>query len=809
MEIRLFCGGRKVKMYNYEWDLETGGYILTTQTGRYVANEVRPVFAEELKLTGLAKYLKFDLNENRPFMWALKNVYYYRGEKIAQYNNLQLGKRMEIERFFTGKKMIFPVDVDAMIEKNAEIMGALVDDTKRRIKELYDLSIKSCDKAYIAFSGGKDSMVLLHLCHEVLPLDVPVIFSDTDMELPDTYDLWSKVQENYSNRLFICAKANNTAINNWNLFGPPSRTIRWCCSVHKSTPALMRLKEIIGKPAIRVMAFVGVRGEESYSRSFYEDSNDGIKNASQMNKMPILDWGAHEIWLFIFQNSILINNAYHRGLSRVGCVMCPESSEKYLWFVDRSYPKLIKPYVDIIFKTSAKSFSGKEEKREFIASQRWQARRSGVTLLDNITAPAESIEDLKMTFKSSYFSEQRLFTWIKPLGSVVKNPETNGYNLKIPNTLDEGIPFKFIASHAIGGILQFEFRTKEEMIGMLPAIRTMLRKVSACIGCRACESECVYGALNYADGVMNIDEKKCVHCMQCFDKIDKGCWRFKSMFKSELENKNQMNSINRYNNFGLREKDANLWISTLTEMGEDFFPWNDSHPLGKKMVESASAWFQQAELVSYKSRKPTRLSDLFKKFGGDSTIGWELVWLNLANNAILIKWLIINTPLGMPVDIEKLADLLKLGYPELGTSSIKGGLAALKDMISKSPIGGDEGFVQYINKGKSIISLTRIAKVVHPLTILYGLYLLSRITSNSTFTVNGLLEADMNSSFVSPLVAFGIPSADFKRICEGLHSRYPDYIATTFTHGNDEIRIYPDKFSVDDVIEIAIKEGKA
>ena len=38
-------------MYNYEWDKETGGYILSTKvTG--VTKEVRPVFAEELRFLG-------------------------------------------------------------------------------------------------------------------------------------------------------------------------------------------------------------------------------------------------------------------------------------------------------------------------------------------------------------------------------------------------------------------------------------------------------------------------------------------------------------------------------------------------------------------------------------------------------------------------------------------------------------------------------------------------------------------------------------------------------------------------------------
>ena len=35
-------------MYNYEWDRETGGYILQPMKITGVTKEVRPVFAEEL-----------------------------------------------------------------------------------------------------------------------------------------------------------------------------------------------------------------------------------------------------------------------------------------------------------------------------------------------------------------------------------------------------------------------------------------------------------------------------------------------------------------------------------------------------------------------------------------------------------------------------------------------------------------------------------------------------------------------------------------------------------------------------------------
>ncbi len=151
-------------MYHYVWDAETGGYTLTTETGRFVANEIRPVFAEELLRLGMADRLSFNHEETGPILWAQKNAYIYRGEKIAQCNKTQYGKPIDITCFFEGTKELSPVDVDTMLQKNAGIMDALVWDTKRRTKELYDADIRRCDTAYIAFSGGKDSVVLLDFC---------------------------------------------------------------------------------------------------------------------------------------------------------------------------------------------------------------------------------------------------------------------------------------------------------------------------------------------------------------------------------------------------------------------------------------------------------------------------------------------------------------------------------------------------------------------------------------------------------------------------------------------------------------------
>jgi len=798
-------------MYSFVWDKDTGGYLLTNQTGKYVANEIRPVFATELSLTGLGKRFFYDKNEIHPLLWAQKNVYLIAdvndkgeavGRKVAQLNGTQYGKSLSPEFFFKGKMKLEPINIVAMVAKNSQTMSVIIADAKRRTKELYDASIDECDIAYIAFSGGKDSIALLDICHRVLPLSVPVIFSDTDMELPDTYRVWEDVKVAYADREFISAKAESSALENWRRFAPPSRTIRWCCSVHKSTPALMCLKKKLCKSAIRAMAFVGVRWDESHSRSFYEDAIDGVKNASQLNRMPILDWGAHELWLYIFANDLIINCAYRKGIARVGCVLCPESSGKHIWFIDKAYPRELKPYNNIIIETSNKTFKTSAEKTEYIGELHWQARKSGAVLKDTLALPLEEHDGLCVKFQSPHLAKDSFFEWIKTLGSVIKDRDTAHRHLKLPNTLNDGIPFCFNAPYTGGGIVTFEFSSVNEKLELQAQIKAFLKKVSSCIACRSCEAECPTGAITTEEGKIYIDESKCTHCHKCYE-IDNSCWRFMSMRTPE-KSQSATVGINNYKKFGLREFANDTWISVLADMGDSFFPWHPAHPLGKKMVESARSWFIQAGLIYEDSKKPTYFVEIFRKFGGNSPIGWEIIWMSLANNAYLIKWFVADTQLDITYNIEQLAGMLSVNNPSLGKSTIDGGLAALKDMLTKSPLGGDGAVTLPVKKGRQVQDITRKSKPVHPLTILYGLYLIAKKAGYSGFTIRDLLVADVDAKFVSPLVAFAISPDDFKRQCEGLRSKYPSYIETTFTHGNDGLTVFPEKHTLEDIVKLVL-----
>lgn len=821
----------KTDMYSYEWDSKSRGYILTTRAGKYVANEIRPVFAEELILLGMNRKFTFDCSETRPLMWAQKNNYFYKGEKIAQTKGVRYDKPIEIDYSFDKRMKLQAVDVDAMIEKNAHIMSLVIADSKRRVKEMYDSTVNKSDIAYIAFSGGKDSIVTLDICHQTLPLSVPVIYSDTDMELPASIDcVWPEVQKLYAEREFVKVKADTCALENWEVFGPPSRNIRWCCYVHKSTPAILYLKKRLNIDRVKATAFLGVRNEESESRSHYDDISIGVKNASQTNCMPILEWGAHELWLYIFANKLIINPVYRSGLARVGCFMCPQSSEKYVWFVDELYPNELKRFCDVIIKTSNKVFSSKKNKNEFIGSLNWQARQSGVALIDPLAMPIESFDKRSVRFKSLYFNKQMFVEWIKTTGNV-QTIEYDG-DKKLTVTLDmfcgvgrdRQVYENIVATLELNirqglGCASFFFPDTESRDSLLPTIRQFLKKAISCVGCGTCEAECLFGAIKTLPNKrIEIASNKCVHCKSCYE-ISKSCWRFRSMAVPETS---KTTGINLYKNFGLRENEEYGWVSKLVELGENFFPWVPDHPLGKNMIPSAKNWFAQAELID-SAHKPKKLVDLFRKQGSNSILGWEFIWFALTNNALLLKWFVSDVEIGKIFKQEELITKLSNFYPTASASAVEGGMASLKDMLIRSPLGQvvpakelaqqcqeftDESAVVLVSKkGKIVQSLARRPKNVRSLTLLYSLYFIARNTERSAFTVREMLSSDKDSSFVSPIVAFGLDPEKFRRQCEGLRSRYPDYIGTVFTHGNDEIEVFPERHTLDDIVALCISES--
>ena len=178
-----------------------------------------------------------------------------------------------------------------------------------------------------------------------------MLFGDTGMEFQDTYALMDKIEDYCAKEHlpFYRAKSHLDPEESWNLFGPPAKTLRWCCSVHKSTPQILTLREITNNESCIGMAFVGVRSQESFARSKYKILNYGKKLKGQYSLHAILQWTSAEVWLYIYSKGLFVNEAYKKGNSRVGCLCCPAAGTgASAWFRRTSYRDDYDNYIAII-----------------------------------------------------------------------------------------------------------------------------------------------------------------------------------------------------------------------------------------------------------------------------------------------------------------------------------------------------------------------------------------------------------------------------------------------------------------------------
>ena len=127
-------------MYQYLWDEETGGLLLTTKQSKF-SKEPRPVYASELTILGFDQYWLYPKDDSVPLMWAEANSYIYRGRLVAKTKGGALYTAPELiildEPESKGTSLRF-VDIEKMIVKNRAIMESLVQET---IQKVYNTSV--------------------------------------------------------------------------------------------------------------------------------------------------------------------------------------------------------------------------------------------------------------------------------------------------------------------------------------------------------------------------------------------------------------------------------------------------------------------------------------------------------------------------------------------------------------------------------------------------------------------------------------------------------------------------------------------
>lgn len=769
-------------MYSYSYDVETGGILLNSSPLLF-SKEPRPVYYKELDILGFDKYWNYEKNDSYPYMWAEANNYFYRGRKVAQTKGGSCYTAPEItilEEPEPNEQPLRFVDVPAMVARNQELLEGLVQETIKKVYNTYQQYQSKVDVFYVAFSGGKDSVVALDIVQRALPHNAfMVLFGDTGMEFPDTYRVIEDVEKYCkSNEIsFYRSCSNLSPIETWNKFGPPAQTMRWCCSVHKTSPQIILLRKIMNNPHFRGMAFTGVRGDESASRSEYKDVSLGEKVKGQYSCHPILEWGSAELFTYIYSRDLIINEAYKKGNSRAGCLVCPLAASKNMYFKEQSYGKsetgelTTTTFNKIILDTTSKNLSSDEAVKEFMDIGGWKARRSGKELSIAKNLSIDEFEKGVLTI-TTYANATDWKEWIKTVGKVSFLTDGDvevifeGHPYKIKQTVEND---RTIFTVNIGT------NTKRD-IYFMSALKTIFRKSAYCIGCGVCEANCPHGFISLHDGIVEIDDR-CVKCRKCHD-IFHGCLLANSMRLPKGEKK--MGSVDRYGNMGI-EYD---WVRKYMENTEDF--WNSAHGLGTNMVKYLKSFLSDSG-IAVRKKSDYVLTDFgqkVKQLGVEDVNAWGLMVSNLVYTSEY-NWWVKNTVVDQTYTP---AAIMAMLGDDMTVNSKKNIVSAYKNIfISTEQVGTELGLglcdYQLKNGKRYLESITRGKwKNPDPRVVLYSLFKFAEACGDYyQFTLKRLLNHDIESDGISPTQIFGLDRNTMEKLLTGLSVNYPEFINASFT----------------------------
>ena len=636
------------------------------------------------------------------------------------------------------------------------------------------------DRFLASFSGGKDSQVVLDLCTRAIPsTDYDVIYSDTGYELPTSLDLYKQVQNHYTSLYpdlkFSIARNHASVLSYWDKIGTPSDTHRWCCSVMKTAPLYRMLKIEGTNKQARVLTFDGVRAEESTKRSKYSRIGKGVKHNTVINASPILEWNTSEIFLYIFKYDIPINNAYRNGMTRVGCVLCPFSSEWNDMISNFRFKKNVTPFTSRIESIVRKM--GVKDTEIYIKTGNWK-RRAGGQGVHSISSSTVISSKPHLKFKIihpqkdclRFLSAVGKYTFDGSFGELQYSG--NIYKITLEQQND-------------AYILTFENTYVSPTLQGL--IKRAINKAVYCINCEACEVECPTGALKILPDAQ-INDKLCIHCGKCLNFHEDGCIVANSLKITGINsNSNKMKLID-YNRFGLNEG----WLETFLYNYETYFI-DKLHGLNEEQqIPSFKKWLVQAEIIdNVKEHNITDFGKFIATLYTDApNIVWELIWINLSYNSPISEWFVENIDWGFKFSEKDITELVHQDYLQMSINSVGKIVYALFRTFRESPIGG---FGLLTKEDKTIYKKLPYEDVSQE-AICYSLYKYASSINIKSFRVSDLYN---KSSRHGVWREFGLPKDIFIKQLNSLSNEKNMTLTAELNMGLDHITLREDLTAIE------------
>ena len=748
-----------------------------------------------MDLLGFNKNWDYPKSKN-PLLWANGRRYFYKGQLVAitkKGDALNL-PTIAFEEGFDNLKL-HEIDIDEVIKRNKDALFVLENEA---IDFIDQVTTKYPDYPFsVSFSGGKDSQSVLDLVTRVIHSDdINIIFSDTTLEHDFTYKTVNESIKFYKEKCpgltFNVAKPVKSASELFKYMGLPSRFHRWCTPALKTAPYNKLINELVDQNS-KIIVFEGVRGEESVQRSKYKRIADGAKHPSVINARPILYWNFSEVVLYNFYRNLPMNPLYRKGLSRVGCVLCPYSSDWSECINAHIDERFVDEYVPLI-KEYAKNRGLSDEKdiNKFVSEGQWKKRAGGKGI------DSDSMITFSLTLKSFKAvlinPSENFLEWIKVLGEVSFKEENNKINGEL-NLDGNFISFSIIQKEDKQIIEFFDIQNDVKLQNKLKKI---LQKTTFCVHCGICDVECMKYAIN-TNPILQINSNSCDNCENCINFTRHGCYRAKSIDAGSGGNNmtKRTSGIDKYSTFGLRQ----VWLEEFLDYGDD---WSDNQNLGPKQIPAVANWLSEAELMVHKTKEITKLGvDLKEIYETDPLFVWGVIWVNLYYNSKVVGWYCDNIDWGVLLSKDDLLATIMESFPDLSKGTLNNAISALVNMFDNSPLGDDLklGIIGKIGRARSV-DKEGVDDELDMLLVAYALYKLKEQKSRVDFTVSEIYDENCEGG---PYKLFGLSQSEFERILRGLQQINNDIVKVDLAADLDNIFL-DDGFTCENIIKFK-KEG--
>jgi len=641
-----------------------------------------PVFYEELEILGFCNYWNFP-RSNEPLLWGRDAgvclSYELDGRVVAKVKKGALYKSHKIEFVEEGLNLK-PINLKRLIDLNKHLMKEVINEALDYIRKEKEELEPYADTWMVSYSGGKDSQVVLDLVLEVFsPDEVFVVFTDTKMELEETYRMVEWTEEYYRKKypnfkIHRVSSPFDTA-ELWELIGVPSRIKRWCCSVYKIAPQI-KFFERISFNGKSIMTFEGTRADESQIRSCLSRTSRREKTFREINLRPIFYWTSFMVYLYHFFRGLPLNPLYRKGFRRVGCSVCPFASQWSEYLIQIMYPEWTEKFLRIL-RNYAKNMGklDEEEIKEYISSGAWKVRAGGIGL--ESTVDVEVLVDKDKLIGVMKNPRENLLEWSKTLGSVhiLKETEENLYG-ELRTKDNKVIDFEIKKAE---GKQEVVFRGVYGDIKLQKALKSLLYKSAYCLHCTGCEIECPsFALMTYPE--VRVNTSRCTNCYGCLEFINTGCYVADSFIIviGGGKKKEKTMKINRYYTFGLRT----IWLEDFLNKGQE---WLLNNTLGPDQRKAMYNYLYDTGLIDRDKNLTELFHILSKLFNKDRNLVWQVLWINLCINSQLFRWYTEEVKWGTRWNKKELVNILtQKGVAE---RTAKNSINSLTNTFENSPLG--------------------------------------------------------------------------------------------------------------------------